>query len=392
MRKVLPYQDAYRPSLEPGQVVLERDYRLLTPLFGGGVNPKDADPVSTVRATSVKGQLRFWWRAARAGGLSLQAMREKEAELFGSAAGEGGQASLLQVEVERLDSGQEKHPFYLEPGKSFPKNRPEIAPGYVAFPLQSNNQDPNNYPVRVGVRFRLRLRYPQHMQQEVEAALWAWERFGGLGGRTRRGFGAVWPEGVSPPTEQTLKNEWGRYVRPGRAPEGVPSLSGAKWRVVERSWREVVEYYQKFRQARNPGQQPKRPGRSHWPEPDAIRAILGRAAPQHRQPLLQPPVLKFPRAQFGLPIIVHFKDKGDPSTRIIPAAEGVERLASPLLFRPLGERRSVVLILAAPRTPPGGVRLEGGKGVDTQLTQAEAQRIRPLRGEADPLLAFLNQL
>ena len=392
MRKVLPYQDAYRPSLEPGQAVLERDYRLLTPLFGGGVNPKYADPVSTVRATSLKGQLRFWWRAARAGGLSLEAMREREAGLFGSAAGEGGQASLLQVEVERLDPGEEKHPFYLEAGRSFPKNRPEVAPAYVAFPLQSNKQDPNNYPVRTGVRFRLRLRYPQALGEEIEAALWAWERFGGLGGRTRRGFGAVWPEGVSPPTEQTLKAEWARYVRPGEAPKGVPSLSGAKWRVVERSWREVVERYQKFRQSRNPGQQSNRPGRSHWPEPDAIRVILGRSAAKHRQPLLQPPVLKFPRAQFGLPIIVHFKDTDDPSTRIVPAAEGVERLASPLLFRPLAERRSVVLILQTLRTPPGGVKLEGGKEVNTQLTKEEARRIAPLRGEPDPLQAFLDQL
>lgn len=392
MRRVLPYQDAYRPSLKPGLAVLERDYHLLTPLLGGGVNPKCADPVSAVRATSVKGQLRFWWRAARAAGLTLQAMREKEAELFGAASGDEGRASPLQVEVEPLELGEEKHPFYPEPGKSSPKNQPEIAPGYVAFPLQSNNQDPTNYPVRLGVRFRLRLRYPQDMQQEVEAALWAWERFGGLGGRTRRGFGAVWPKEVSPPTEQTLKAEWSRYVRPGRAPEGIPSLGEARWRIVERSWHEVVKRYQEFRQSRNAGQQPNRPGRSHWPEPDAIRAILRQAEPKHRQPILQPPILKFPRAQFGLPIIVHFKDKGDPSTQIVPASPDIERMASPLIFRPLSERRSVVLILDTPRTPPGGVALENGEAVDTQLTKEEAEQIAPLKGEADPLLAFLKQL
>lgn len=392
MRRVAEFKDAYLPKLRGGVATIERTYRLITPLFGGGAEPKHADAVSAVRATSLKGQLRFWWRAARAGGMSLEQMREKEAKIFGAAVGEDGQASPLIIEIEPLELGQEKHPFYLEPGRSFPKNRSEIAPGYIAFPLQSNNQDPTNYPVKVGVRFRLRLRYPQDMQQEVEAALWAWERFGGLGGRTRRGFGAVWPEGVNPPTEQILKAEWNRYVRSGRAPEGVPSLSGARWRVVERSWREVVESYQRFRQSRNAGQQPNRPGRSHWPEPDAIRAILERAEPRHSQPLLQPLVRKFPRAQFGLPIIVHFKDKGDPSTRIIPANKGIERLASPLIFRPLSDKRSVVLILDTPRTPPGGVALENGKAVDTQLTIEEAARIVPLMGEPDPLLAFLNQL
>jgi CRISPR-associated protein Cmr1 len=319
-------------------------------------------------------------------------MREKEARLFGSAAGNKGQASPLIIEVEPVELGQEKHPFYLEPGKNFPKNRPEITPGYVAFPLQSNNQDPTNYPVRVGVRFRMCLRYPDWMKEEIEAALWAWEHFGGLGGRTRRGFGAVWPEGVSPPTEQALKAEWSRYVRSGKAPEGVPSLSGARYRVVELSWRKVVELYQKFRQSRNPGQQPGRPGRSHWPEPDAIRSILKLAAARHRQPILQPPILKFPRAQFGLPIIFHFKDTGDPSTRIVPAKRDIERLASPLIFRPLDDKRCVVLVLTTPRTPPGGAALERGGEVASDLTREEAKRIIPLKGEPDPLLAFLNLL
>jgi CRISPR-associated protein Cmr1 len=39
-------------------VLLSRDYaiRLVTPLFGGGVEPGDADPSPPIR-----GQLRFWW-------------------------------------------------------------------------------------------------------------------------------------------------------------------------------------------------------------------------------------------------------------------------------------------------------------------------------------------
>ena len=33
--------------------------------------------------------------------------------------------------------------------------------------------------------------YPTQWSAEIEAALWAWETFGGLGARTRRGFGAL---------------------------------------------------------------------------------------------------------------------------------------------------------------------------------------------------------
>src|SRR5215218_10667198 len=43
-----------------------REYELITPLYGGGVEPAHADPLTTVRVPSIRGQLRFWWRACRA--------------------------------------------------------------------------------------------------------------------------------------------------------------------------------------------------------------------------------------------------------------------------------------------------------------------------------------
>ena len=70
------FREAFSPRRkEEGEVLVRRDgarvlawertYTLLTPLFGGGVEPREADPVSVVRATAVRGHLRFWWRAVR---------------------------------------------------------------------------------------------------------------------------------------------------------------------------------------------------------------------------------------------------------------------------------------------------------------------------------------
>jgi CRISPR-associated protein Cmr1 len=108
---------------------------------------------------------------------------------------------------------------------------------------------------------------------------------------------------------------------------------------------------------------------------------------------------KFPRGQFGLPIIFHFKDKGDPpDTTLKPALEGTDRRASPLLIRPLAQNRTVVAVLEGRRVPPGGVVLAGGKGaatqvpVDVTLTPAEAEKIPPLAGETDPIRAFVKTL
>src|SRR5262245_19615123 len=71
------------------------EYELMTPLFGGGVETQHADPVTIVRATEVRGQLRFWWRATRGGqfGEDLAKMKKAEDTLWGSTS----QASQVQV-------------------------------------------------------------------------------------------------------------------------------------------------------------------------------------------------------------------------------------------------------------------------------------------------------
>ncbi len=42
------------------------DLQFLAPVFGGGDRPGVREPDRTYRVPSIRGQLRFWWRAARA--------------------------------------------------------------------------------------------------------------------------------------------------------------------------------------------------------------------------------------------------------------------------------------------------------------------------------------
>ena len=162
MRRVRAFSTEYLPKHKEEEGVrlrrdgvrmvrMERTYTLLTPLFGGGVEPRYADPVTTVRGTEVRGQLRFWWRAVRgwqAQG-SLERLFALEAAIFGSA-GEGG-ASPVSVEVELREEDEETTPFRDERGKKTPKAVKEVPHPYLAFPLQRNEKDPKNYPVRKGV-------------------------------------------------------------------------------------------------------------------------------------------------------------------------------------------------------------------------------------------------
>lgn len=74
---------------------LEATYRIVTPMFIGGA---DQTPADGIRAPSVKGALRFWWRALNWCRLrtatscdesALRMLHDEEARLFGIAAGSG---------------------------------------------------------------------------------------------------------------------------------------------------------------------------------------------------------------------------------------------------------------------------------------------------------------
>jgi CRISPR-associated protein Cmr1 len=423
------------PSITPKQndniITQEREYEIITPLFGGGVNPGEADPITMVRGTEIRGQLRFWWRATRGGRPefdgNLAKMKKAEDELWGAAYNKDedplSQEQKVQIIVERFNLGTRIEPYKVGTDNRGNKRPIHIRgtgiPDYAAFPLQPS-QDGLSQPniplkaVQKGVSFTLIISFPKTQQMEVEAALWAWETFGGIGARTRRGFGALHLLKINGANYSELPlsnkvNDWvneklTKYVTDEIYPEEIAHISrGLQYNVTPsfnnamEAWNRLINKLSGFRQIPD-----GRSGRSNWPEPEAIRALTHRRYFKYEA---RPNDRKFPRAVFGLPIIFHFKDSGDPEE---PTLQGendeknkIERLASPLLLRPLlckdGRAVGLALLLEGPRIPPGGLRLiEKGSNkqhiVDAMLTQNEADTIPVLRGETDVLQAFLKYL
>ncbi len=394
-----------------------REYQLITPLYGGGVKPTEADPVTVVRATEIRGHLRFWWRACRGGKFNgnLTEMKKEEDAIWGKAYKKGdptiSQAKIIQitVDVDPSNRGNPVKPFIITEKKR-PKSANNI-PGYAAFPLQPDRdelkkREPYVPDVRTNVSFTLTISFPEGRRKDVEAALWAWETFGGLGARTRRGFGALHLlkiDGFSY-TQHPFSNNVKRwineklieFVEPGVPPSGIPHLSrGAQLAVtsadeVMRVWKRLIDKLQSFRQA-------GRPSRSLWPEAEAIRAISsGKDSHDKDKRLSQ----KFPRAALGLPIIFHFIDDSDPEdTTLKEAGEKMERFASPLILRPFlcRDNRAVglILLLEGTRVDLENLVLEDQDKikhpVKGMLTKSEAQKIAVLNGETDVLQAFMKK-
>jgi CRISPR-associated protein Cmr1 len=415
-----------------------RQYKLITPLYGGGEEPAKPDSVTVIRGSEVRGHLRFWWRATRGGQFNgdLQEMKKREDEIWGSAAGKDKPGvSEVKVFINKLTSNRgTKFQAVDRDGKSIRNvGHPNSKDGYVAFPLR----DSQNPEIWQDVSFHLEIQYPKftknniNLQEEVQEALWAWETFGGIGARTRRGFGSLRlthinnipePEMNVEDTQKNIVAKLSKYsVDNYWWHKGVPHLTDdiQRYRFIRKdneidAWRFVVQKLRDFRQLFRDQKRGRPFGRSHWPEPDQVRRKTGNYINPGHSP--KHAVQKFPRAKFGLPIIFEFKKEdvtaGDPQKTTLqgiklPNNKYIERLASPVILRSIACSDGAIglaLILDwepinetdEEYIPPGGLLLRGESkdypSLESDLKPSEAKHIPPLNGNPDVLQAFLNFL
>ncbi|MBX3155227.1 MAG: type III-B CRISPR module RAMP protein Cmr1 [Deltaproteobacteria bacterium] len=416
MKKPAPLQFP-KPS---DRFAFERTFEVISPVFGGGVrlrgdgerHIKDLDPLTPIRGTAIRGQLRFWWRAIHGcTEPSIEAMRQREEEIFGGVTGSEPRRSPVVVQVLAAPTAptnvEDVDVFKLDNGRPRPRDgMAEIA--YGAFPLRpdENHRDPGVLH-RIRGPITIRVTGPTTHEGPVTDAVDAWLVFGGLGGRTRRGFGAIAQRGGADP-KQLLDRLQGS-MRTTTLP-GVPTLRGAHLEIANQRFLSAdpvggdralafgLGALQRLRQGvgvgRNPGED-RRQGRSRWPEAETIRELTGRSHPRHRERLVG--VDAFPRAAFGLPIIFAFQDertRREPEDTTLRPAEA-DRFASPLFLRPYRVAEGVFGALALVlETSIPALQLRGPGGPWTNLrgrvSREEARRITPLEGHQDPLAAFLR--
>lgn len=440
--------------LPEGILQQRREYVLITPLFGGGVLPNQADPVTVIRGTEIRAHLRFWWRACRGGQSKfngdIKLMKAEEDIIWGSAVVHEKENQQKAVE----DKQEIIHPVQitieiLEPGSSIQPLAKYGVPEYAAFPLlQQDNKGGAKEEKKVvkDIRFLLTITFPiaynkkdgvvnfqagkTAYHKDVEAALWAWETFGGIGARTRRGFGSIQLQSIDgklntdlPPSRgftTWLDKKLDTYIEQEKFPDKTPIphltkkvnfATTSPKATPEAAWNDLIGALADFRQSRLAKKTQNRTnwqrrsgsvGRSAWPEAETIRFLLKQR--WEKLSKLDHPHT-FPRAAFGLPIIFHFKDKskGDPpDVTLSEASSESDRMASPLILRPLACRGNdavgLAIILEDSEVDLDRLLLKKKDSTDIswkvqgRLTEADAKRISVLNGNPNVLDAFLDYL
>ncbi|HEX5115087.1 MAG TPA: type III-B CRISPR module RAMP protein Cmr1 [Pseudonocardiaceae bacterium] len=346
--------------------------RVVTPLFSGD-DPGQPDGGDPIRVPSIRGALRFWFRAVAAGhGVTdLAQLWAQEEQIFGST--RRPSAIALRVSGMPSRSDDRRPDWTMPPGlgaKDFHGAHYLLGMGLWRDGLTRQFVEP-------GRTFDLSIRFSRQPDAEqVNArfmlALWAWLTYGGLGARVRRGFGQLrcvghsgvplpgrWAPGpLGSPTQQTT---WELYCQtpvprvisdfaahgwtgtpPPGTPEfpllGVPAWSGhflpgepaadltmaLHWAGVEwRAFRAVAD--------------PAGPITADLHSPEWVHTIHGRSR-------------NYPLAAFGLPV-----NYRGVTVDLMSSGQKIRR-ASPVWLRPVrldGGWRTFTSLFRAQLRPPG---------------------------------------
>lgn len=321
--------------------------QVITPLFLSGADQQAAE----LRPPSIRGALRFWFRAMMGGmvGGDWQKVKQLEAQLFGDT----NQASGLTIRVNAL-------PLPLEPW-----NFRERGIVYLGYGLSGSRTTPARVYVNVTqdspYEFDLLLLYQdRRMQGVIVGTLWLLTQFGGLGARTRRGFGGLEisqhaanlphdMQGLFALPQEPLGNSLQENLRKVRnlfaefagttniqepVDPAFPVISKDHWvcRLLNQSfasWQEAMnwigEEFRKYREDRARGSHTRTTSRgsfSYYISKDYDEAkklaIPGQSPSQLRLPI------------FGLPLQFQFQSVGK-TIRVV--GEKHERRSSPLHIR-----------------------------------------------------------
>jgi CRISPR-associated protein Cmr1 len=164
---------------EPAQVIIAK-YRVVTPMFLSGADPNCVE----LRLPSFKGALRFWWRAlaARHFAGDIKELRNAEDALFGSTRTGVSRVRMRLAEIAVQTDIQQK----------FPRNSWQ---SYIGFGLIDKPGQTSRPCIQPDSTFTVELVCARCTSDEqrktLRAALVALGLFGGLGGRSRNGWGSL---------------------------------------------------------------------------------------------------------------------------------------------------------------------------------------------------------
>lgn len=191
---------------DAGHASAKFDLTLATPAFLAGASQQEED--CDLRAATLRGLLRWWWRTMYAAHLDRKKLRQLEAAVWGDAGSGRGSGSPVRIAVDFV-RGEDACQYNKENFKEdLPKPSQKRTQGlfYASYGMDNDKKEQNKKQERRWYRpagcvwaLTLTTRRGQfgsvtlcarEVLEQARAALWLLTKYGGVGSRSRKGFGS----------------------------------------------------------------------------------------------------------------------------------------------------------------------------------------------------------
>ncbi|MEW6741236.1 MAG: type III-B CRISPR module RAMP protein Cmr6 [Planctomycetota bacterium] len=206
------------------QAVLQATVELVSPGFFAGASQEEAD--CDLRAATLRGLLRWWWRTLHAGFMDVRTLRMLEAALWGDTTA-GGAVRLTVEPTEKRQPLPYSYKDRFQPRPDFKQHHGLVDPPdrkttqglfYLSYGMDeiSHGERRSRYHLDAGAKWRVQLSarstcFRPHREREqksggghagiairaadilkqAQAALWLLCTYGGVGSKERKGFGSL---------------------------------------------------------------------------------------------------------------------------------------------------------------------------------------------------------
>lgn len=150
------------------------ELKVITPLYNRGME----DDVG-LKIPSLRGILRFWWRAIKSEN-NISLLKVEEQKIFGGISG----AAIASPVKFRLIKESDSKPVPFS--KSATSNKAK----YLSLGLSSMGS-PERLCIESGT-YHIAMQYPQEIYEELRRSILAFHYFGNLGAKSRNGFGSLY--------------------------------------------------------------------------------------------------------------------------------------------------------------------------------------------------------
>lgn len=202
----IPKEEPVPPLASDARAVFETEVELVTPAFLAGAQQGKDDCV--LRPATLRGLMRWWWRTLHAGHVDRKTLQDMEAMIWGDTKKAGAVRITVQTLGEQmpqlfdLKQGNSPKIDFLKNNELQPQPNRKTSQGLFYFAYGMSDGGKKRWFILPGSKWKIHIDAKNSLFDKISvdkeivlrqavASLWLFTNYGGVGSKSRKGFGSL---------------------------------------------------------------------------------------------------------------------------------------------------------------------------------------------------------